>query len=45
MDSYDKCHESIDLQLERGQITDKEAAQYHREVEDEREDMTEHMFK
>lgn len=43
MDSWDKAHEQIDEELDRGDITHAEANRYHREVEAEREDMTEHM--
>ena len=42
MDSWDKAHEQIDEELERGDITQAEANRYHREVEAEREDMTEY---
>lgn len=44
MDNYDKCHQDVEQDLDDGKITSEQAAQYHREIEHEREDMTEHMI-
>jgi len=38
MNQFDKLHDGIERELENGQITEQEAYQYHREVEQEEQD-------